>query len=153
MRREEEIHVFEDFKRDAARLHPGFKEHTSFVSQRLKIRATQAGKDQLLLKELQDGLLATLRSPDVDTELKIRAQGSGWDEILDLYMQYVNKSDESKSKNNVVWGLARRGDKVAGTAAGLVKLIPAENGLSILKEGLAYVLLVSFQAHFERIDR
>ncbi|KUI58697.1 Acidic mammalian chitinase [Cytospora mali] len=139
MRKEEEIIIFEDFKQSEDRVHPGFKEPTTFDSQRLEFHTTQT--DQSLLRKLQDGLLASLRSHDVDADLRTKALDADWDEVLDLYTQYITIIDDGRAKDNRVKGLARRGKKVAGAAAGLVTIIPDDNGLSALREGLAFILL------------
>lgn len=140
MRREEEIAVFEEFKRTETGLHEGFKEHTDFDSQRLEFRTTRA--DQSLLKRMQEGLLSTLRSHEVDADLTTRAQNSGWHEIIHLYKQHIDDIDASSAETNRLRDLFRNGGDVAGIAAGLIRMIPDEKGLSILREGLGYLILV-----------
>lgn len=140
MRREDEIALFEEFKRTETRLHEGFKEHAVFDSQRLEFRTARA--DQALLNKLQEGLLSTLRSHELDADLRTKTQDSGWEEILLLYKQHIDGIDASSAETNRLRDLFRKGGDVAGVAAGLARMIPGEKGLSVLREGLGYVILV-----------
>lgn len=70
------------------------------------------------------------------------AQDSDWGEIIHLYKQHIDEIDATKAEDNRLRDLFRKGGDVAGIAAGLIRMIPDEKGLSVLREGLGYVILV-----------
>lgn len=144
MRREEEIALFEGFKQTETELHEGFREATVFDRQRLEFNKAQQNHD--LLQKLQEDLLSTLRFHEVDADLRTKAQDSDWEEVIDLYKQQVEEADANKADDNKLRKRFRQGGNVAGVIEGLVRMIPDEKGLSVLREGLAYVILVSTES-------
>lgn len=90
---------------------------------------------------LQKELLLKITSNSDDSDLKNQAEGLDWSGVVEQYSEYTIKADQAKA--SFLRDKFRKGLNVAQGLHALTDVIPDEKGLSILKVGLAYVLMVS----------
>lgn len=90
---------------------------------------------------LQKQLLLKITSNSDDSDLKNQAEGLDWNGVVERYSEYIIKADQAKA--SFLRDKFRKGLNVAQGLHALTDVIPDEKGLSVLKVGLAYVLMVS----------
>lgn len=155
-RRDEEVALFEGFKSTERDIHPGFKEPTHFDAQRIEFRAIAprwvhrskvtptflTSQIRRELEQLQKTLIATLETSSADVDLRYEAETMEWSGVIKKYAEQIRDVDAAASKHNHFRGMVRDGFHVAGGLRTFTDMIPDEKGLSVLKVGLAYILLV-----------
>lgn len=66
-----------------------------------------------------------------------------WDGLIELYAEKITASESVKSKGSRLRNMFRKDASLPSTLHSLTEMIPDDNGLSVLRVGLAYIFLVS----------
>lgn len=95
------------------------------------------------LKGLQQTFLSMLQNSTEDHDLKNEAESLDWASVIEQYTEYIRDTDAAKAKRSRFHNVMRKGSEIAGALNTFTSMIPDEKGLSVLRVGLAYILLVS----------
>lgn len=74
-------------------------------------------------------------------DMSYKPQGCGWEDVLNC-IDAVKESYQQKGKNSKIREWARSADTTTEITKSLASMIPDEKGLSVMREGLVFLLQV-----------
>lgn len=98
---------------------------------------------------LSSTLATAIKHTDLIAKLKYKPQGCGWDDVVDC-IAAAKACYNDKGKRNKVRAWSRRGSITADLLKSLADMIPDEEGLSVLRQGL--IILFQVQPEISSAD-
>lgn len=137
MNDDREIQMMIDWREsDGALLSPVFAVKTDYDKQRAEWRVTTSTKLSEVAK-----MLASRHSEDNESAGPHPEGDVSWLQVLNI-MENAEKTYAKKAEDNRVRGWIRGGGVLAAILGRLTELIPEQDGLSILRGGLAFIFEV-----------
>ncbi|UKZ52462.1 hypothetical protein TrVGV298_006239 [Trichoderma virens] len=142
MSNDREIQVMKDWRQnEGAAVHQGLASPTEYNNQRAEWRIP-------ISRKLED-LSEVIKSFQVD-DSTATPQNVSWRGVFDC-IEEAKKTYEKKAEDNRFRGWIRKGDVALGILERLSDSIPDQDGLSILRTGLAFIFQQSFQKRLSNV--